>query len=709
MVNFNKQTQFLILFYIWSTTQTFFFVHADILDSNLGPIALTPGLRARFYEVSFDGSETAGGRQQYVTSKAYMTEGNYLGEVNGVTSLDVNYVRYLNPTIYGFRMDPNVKQFVIELRGYYKPQTTAGMRISSLVNAVKGCNDGAYDSSILSTYAKVSNKVYLNSTDSDKFCYQDNSATKPFATLFNELSSYSSDYMSVTGGKDTPIFTKNTYYPIRMVFLSRGAGLNALFFPNVNGNWMSFSGSTLFSNPNEDYDALDDNAETVFPGNCPQFTATTNNRAISFTNDVLVRRDECPVSSSSTSEIEFSSTSEVVSSSTSKSESSSTSEIVLSSISEIESSFISEEVSSSTAVMESSSTSEIISSSISEEMSTSTSDISESIATSEIVSSTNSEINSSSTSEEIPTSTSEIIVSSTSEIITSSAPESASTSEPIISSSSVIITSSSSDSEIIPNSTSEIISSSKTTISGSFIPSTSDIISYSSGISHTYTPDSSVSSSNPTTSKSSINSSISTSDHTSSSSNPISNTTSSTDLDMSSTFFESSITSLEDITSTYEPTTSSFLITNTTKVIGTSKQTITTDCDLCESNNGRTSHSTKTIVNPNISTVTQTKSVDGSIITIITLTSCEGPCKATKSGQATTSDKCIIITTNNNYETPLVTSELSSSCFPILVQTALSGTQATIITTFIASFEGHANILTLNPFIFVIMTFATFF
>ena len=288
----------LLLLYYFSHT-----ISGEILDSNLGPITLSSGLRARFYQVQFDGTETSADRRAFVSNKDYITKGKYLGEVKHVTSLDTNYVKYTSPYIYGFHIDPSVDQFAIELRGYYKPERTSSLRVTSVVYGSKGCTEKV-EPSILSPYFRASSAVYLNQTGLDQICYQNNDETQKFANLYNEVQSSSVSGMAVTGGSSSPVFTANTYYPIRIVLLSRGSALISFYNPRDGTDYLSFSSRNLFSNDNEDYDALDNNLNTAFPGNCPQFTSTKVNarRGLMFDDsERLVKRDDCPVSSSSTS------------------------------------------------------------------------------------------------------------------------------------------------------------------------------------------------------------------------------------------------------------------------------------------------------------------------------------------------------------------------------------------------------------------------
>ena len=651
-------TLFLLLLYF---TQ---FITAEILDSNLGQITLTPGLRARFYQVEFDGTESSNDRRAYVGNKDYLTKGRYLGEVKHVTSLDTNYVKYTSPYIYGFHIDPSVDQFAIELRGYYKPATTASLRMTSTVYGSKGCTEKV-EPSILSPYIKASNAVYLNQVASDQICYEDTTSKPQFATLYNEVQAGSTSGMAVTGGTYTPVFTANNYYPIRIVLLSRGSALLSFYYIRDGTDYISFSSRNLFSNDNEDYDALDDNVDTAFPGNCPQFTSTKSNskRGLIFDDlQRLVKRDDCPASS--TSELPTSS-SEIVTSS---------SEIITSS---------SEIITSSSEIITSSS--EIITSS--SEIPTSSSEI---ITSSEVVTSS-SEISTSSSeivtsSSEIPISSSEIVTSSSeavtsSEIITSSSEISTSSSE-IISSSSEIPTSSSdtiSSSEVItssdtPASSSEIISSSDIVTSSEIITSSTEIITSSSEIFTSTTSDVVISSETvisssefiPSTTSETVVSSVTVtnpSERGSSSltSEPISSITSSefeptqsstsefitsdtSDIPTSSHMIRTT-TVTSDIPNSFitsehtnSPSTNNAatdIVTSNVITTVTDGQTITKTCTVCESSKHITTHSedttthskntaqqsTDNIVQPKTTTITYVTTKDGTPTTIMTVTS----------------------------------------------------------------------------------------
>lgn len=98
----------------------------------------------------------------------------------------------------------------------------------------------------------------------------------------------------------------------------------------------------IFSNDNEDYDALDDNINTEFPGNCPQFTLKKSAKKRDLISNEheprLFKRNDCPSTSSSSVVSSSSLSSSVVSSSSSESLTSSSSELVSSSSSQLVSS-----------------------------------------------------------------------------------------------------------------------------------------------------------------------------------------------------------------------------------------------------------------------------------------------------------------------------------------------------------------------------------
>lgn len=466
------QQLYLLTLYFCST-----FVSADVLESNLGAIKLTPGLRARFYETHLDGTESQNDRLNFVDQKKYITEGEYLGEATGVTSIDTSYIKYISPNIYGFHMPSSVNQFVIELRGYYKPAETAGFKILSMAYAQQGCTYD-YESTILSTYARLSNYMWLNQDAGNQVCYENTTnVNEKYATLFNEASSYTSAPVGVNGGSAFPIFQAGEYYPIRIVLLSRGGGFSTIFVPTIGSQWLSFSSSTLFSNANEDYEAMDANEATAFPGNCPQFSGAKSASPVAKFLDV-VKRDTCPSSSiSSSSSIPSSSSSEVPSSSSS-------SEMPESSSSEILSSSTSEIVSSSSEIIPSlSSSSEILISS-------------ESSISSDAASSSASEVTLTSASE--PTLSSSSIVSSTDEATPSSSSIESSISSVESSTESSSPSSHASSSEDVPTSSGGEVTSSATdeTSSVSSVSSTDATRSSSSQMPH----DSSISSSLPSSS-----------------------------------------------------------------------------------------------------------------------------------------------------------------------------------------------------------------
>ena len=403
---------------------SFQLTNCEILSSNLGQVTLNRGLKAKFYAVNIDDLATSTERRNFLVSKAYQTQGKYLGETKGVTQIDTDWVRWYSPYIYGFYIDPSVDQFVIELRGYYKIDYTGAFQLTSMAYGSEGCTEKV-EPTILSISAQLSNAVYLNQTGTDQICYDNTTAAYRDVSIYNEVRAYSTGVIGVKGGGALPILTANTYYPIRINLLSSGSALKTIFFPTQGSQYHYFSGSNLLSSDNEDYDAFDDNSGADFPGNCPQFTlkGTSTKKGLTFNEyePRLIKRNDCPtvssssIMSSSSSEASSFSTSETISSifseftssgSTSEDSSSSSSDITSSSsISEVTSSSSISEVTSSSSISEitsSSSISEITSSSSISDAIPSSSDTVSSTLSSEYVSS---EFSASTSSEDTVSST----------------------------------------------------------------------------------------------------------------------------------------------------------------------------------------------------------------------------------------------------------------------------------------------------------------
>ena len=362
---------------------SFQLTNCEILSSNLGQVTLNRGLKAKFYAVNIDDLATSTERRNFLVSKAYQTQGKYLGETKGVTQIDTDWVRWYSPYIYGFYIDPSVDQFVIELRGYYKIDYTGAFQLTSMAYGSEGCTEKV-EPTILSISAQLSNAVYLNQTGTDQICYDNTTAAYRDVSIYNEVRAYSTGVIGVKGGGALPILTANTYYPIRINLLSSGSALKTIFFPTQGSQYHYFSGSNLLSSDNEDYDAFDDNSGADFPGNCPQFTlkGTSTKKGLTFNEyePRLIKRNDCPTVSSSS----------IMSSSSSEASSFSTSETISSIFSEFTSSGSTSEDSSSSSsdITSSSSISEVTSSSSISEI-TSSSSISDAIpSSSDTVSST---------------------------------------------------------------------------------------------------------------------------------------------------------------------------------------------------------------------------------------------------------------------------------------------------------------------------------
>ena len=413
---------FLQLLLLWQLVLT-----ADPLEHSLGDINLTPGLRARIYEADVPDDATSSTRYTYLGTKQYLTSpGKLLGQANGITNLDINYVKGISPTIYGIEIDPSIDKFVVELRGYYLPKEVNVWKFFTMTWASEGCYN-TFEPSMVTTTSSLRRNMYLNpdGTTGEMMCYQDNDVKIVNSGSSNEVSSGTSTPIGVNGGGSNNVeFPINRYYPFKIVLLSRGGSFNVQVMISAGYNKIPFDSSNIFSNPDEDYIYTDANSATEFPGNCPVFTGDKSSGIVAKFRQ-LVKRDYCEsLLSSSSVEPEPSSTSEPSESST---------DPVVPSATEPESSSTTDPVESSTSEVESSSTVEPIETSTEPEPSSTVDPVESSTAELE-PSSTVEPIETSSEPE--PSSTVDPIESSTSESVPSSTidPIESSTSEPVPSS-----------------------------------------------------------------------------------------------------------------------------------------------------------------------------------------------------------------------------------------------------------------------------------
>ena len=410
-------------------------------------------------------------------TKQYETDGELIGETNGVQDLLLRWVRYKSNTLNGIYVDPTIDAITVEYRGYIKlTQTKYKMLLGSNVYLDQACN-GENTRQFIFNYMEIDTNLWVDNNSTGSYCVMNNTKSKYVDLSTAAGSVETSNVLAATSGSVIDQINQDVYYPVRFVatFLRDGARQVIDYTRWGDANHSKYGRNELFYDPNENYNDLDSGQRLPFPQNCPVFDSTPEENLNTYTPPETTLPDVCPATSSSTSiatpEVSTSQTSSslVISSS---SEVPSTSEIVSSSTidstSELSSSVISSSEISSSVLSSSVVSSSVVSSSV-----ISSSVISSSVVSSSVISS------SAISSSEVSSSTISSSVISSSTMSTSAVSSSAVSSSAI--SSSVISSSSEPSSSLVASSsseqlsTSDIISSSESTPSSESVPSVTNI------------------------------------------------------------------------------------------------------------------------------------------------------------------------------------------------------------------------------------------
>ena len=239
---------------------------STIVSTNIGPVDIEPGFRVRFYQVSISDTSTDAETKDFLTNQQYVSEGTLLGQLNGITEITVKYNRYHNDFIHGFYIDPDeVKQFVVEFRGYIRKMEDGRLGIRWLSPSVKAC--GANLRRRTGFYARVYPDTYLDNSASDTLCLNDNTQESAQDNIFA-----GNENISASGNFNLSKYVPGMWYPIILAAFVGGDGLNGEFWYGIDQNYSQMGPENSGYNPNDDYEYFDENRATKpVAKRCPQY------------------------------------------------------------------------------------------------------------------------------------------------------------------------------------------------------------------------------------------------------------------------------------------------------------------------------------------------------------------------------------------------------------------------------------------------------
>lgn len=376
---------------------TIVFTFVNAVD--LGKFSLQPGLSSKLYNPNygedFDEDKWFAQMATYFRSFKYLDTCTLLSSATGVTDPKFYYKENEATTVLGNVIPSGLNQFVVAMRGFFKAPASGKLTGIIVANTERDSDGNMIESNGLAAF-NMSLGVYLIPDGDTISCNELPLTTRAFFGLafYNFYSSLTEEYHASTSN----VMTEGHIYPIVINVANLDALVNISTYTFiVDGVEYPLSGENLFTLNLEESSWADTDLR-VFPNRCPIYssntiytgaqvtgTTTTATSLTTYTDSygmyvtetiyIVATPAEVPTSSSSTEEIQSSST-QYEGSSKSEVESSSSSS---SSTEYLQSSSTSSEGSSLTEYISSSTTNSVtIISSISEESSSNTYDSSSS-------------------------------------------------------------------------------------------------------------------------------------------------------------------------------------------------------------------------------------------------------------------------------------------------------------------------------------------
>ena len=246
-------------------------VRSAIGSTNIGPVDMEPGFRVRFYESTLPEKPTDAQVKDYLSSQQYVSDGTLLGQLNGITETTVRYNRYHDDFIHGFYIDPDeIKQFVVEFRGYFKWDKNGILRINWQSPLAKACDQKLFRTT--GTYIRIYPDTYLDTSASNAICLNDYQLMDKNNYIFsgNMTTGYSADF-------NLSKYVVGMWYPIIISVYNAGDGLDGEFMYAISEdpfNYFSVGPENSGHNPNDNYPYFDANRKTnPVAKRCPVFDA----------------------------------------------------------------------------------------------------------------------------------------------------------------------------------------------------------------------------------------------------------------------------------------------------------------------------------------------------------------------------------------------------------------------------------------------------
>ncbi|KAG0660602.1 hypothetical protein C6P45_001555 [Maudiozyma exigua] len=265
---------------------------ASFQTKNLGQLNLLPGFAVKLYTSSLRGPDDYHRRPLYFTEKDFLKDSQLIAQEVYSTGMNTCWNPYEWNYLFEFLVDPTLRDFVVEMRGYIKSPLNGNLSFSTSFYSLYDCN---YNLAHVfeAGYWVIKDTVSLNDT-SEGFICSYNSSNKNYKALTFE-GSCNND----TCGRDNPPFTplatavKDQYYPVTFYTYISGNNFYTEWGLMFNGGYLGYFDNFAYYDPNDDFTANDESLDSNFPDACPHFHDEVFT-ATSFVEMNTRDNDECP-------------------------------------------------------------------------------------------------------------------------------------------------------------------------------------------------------------------------------------------------------------------------------------------------------------------------------------------------------------------------------------------------------------------------------
>ncbi|KAG0653587.1 hypothetical protein C6P45_003805 [Maudiozyma exigua] len=288
----------------------------SVETENLGHLNLQPGFALKLYSSSLTGPDDYHLRPQYFKERDFLKDSTLIAQ--NIYAIDMNtcWEPYGYNLLFNNSVDPNLTDFVVEMRGYIKAPQTGNLSISTSMYGGYYCNS-ELSRTFEGGYWIIKDSTSLNETSDGFICSYNSSDVNykvlTFESACTDWDSCSEQLLDVNYTTVTTV-VEDQYYPVVFYTYISANNLFTQWYLKFADYYEGYFDYFVYYDPNEDFEADDASLNSGFPDVCPHFNEEIFTPA-SFVQMTATDDLDCPTPTSS-SMIFPSSSSPILSSST---------------------------------------------------------------------------------------------------------------------------------------------------------------------------------------------------------------------------------------------------------------------------------------------------------------------------------------------------------------------------------------------------------